>query len=75
MARLTDEEREARRRTYAGRYMPSRPFKLRRQGVCGACRGIIRESSEGCFRYWQGVGAGELVHLEHVDLVPATVGS
>ena len=75
MARLTDEEREARRRKYAGKFMPSKIFVLRRQGKCGACRGIIREGHEGVFRYFEGVGPGELVHPAHLDLVPATVGS
>jgi hypothetical protein len=68
MAKLSEQERAVRRTTYRNRYMASTTFAAKRAGTCTACGRTIPEGSPAAFRFFEGVGAGYLVHADCVNV-------
>jgi hypothetical protein len=63
MASLTVRERERRREENAGQWIPSKTFPARRLSDCAACPKDVTKGEDVVFRRWEGLGAGELVHV------------
>jgi hypothetical protein len=67
MAGLTVREREKRRREFRGKWVPSREFAVKVSGECAACGDLIKKGKRAVYRRYEGLGAGELVHVACVD--------
>jgi len=67
MSSLTVREREARHRKYRDQWVPSRVFRVKVAGECAACYDVIGKDSEAVFRRFEGLGVGQLVHVDCID--------
>ena len=68
MGRRSTEEREIRQRLFYHRFMPTREFAAKRKGTCEACEKPIPKDSTAIYRFYQGVGKGQFVHPNCLNL-------